>query len=152
GTNVILGGVGADHIYATAGSENVILGDNGEVDLNNAGSNDIFSTELNLGGHDTIEAGTDNANATNNVIIGGYANDTITIGSGDNVVLGDNGYIHRVGGSIGFGSLSDVVWVLTSDTQTATGGDDTIVSEGGENVILGGVGNDGITATGGSEN
>ena len=152
GTNVILGGVGNDQITATGGSQNIILGDNGEVELNDAGSNDIFSTELTLGGDDTITAGTDNTNSTSNVIIGGVGNDQITIGSGDNVVLGDNGYITRIGGEIGFGTLADIVSVQTSDVVDLARADDTIVSNGGTNVILGGVGNDSITATGGSQN
>ena len=29
------------------------------------------------------------------MIIGGYGDDSITIGSGDNIVLGDNGYVSR---------------------------------------------------------
>ena len=43
GDNVILGGVGGDPITALGGSQNIILGDNGVVNLNNAGSNDIYS-------------------------------------------------------------------------------------------------------------
>jgi Ca2+-binding RTX toxin-like protein len=152
GTNVILGGVGNDTISALGGSQNIILGDNGVVNLNNTGSNDIYSTQLSLGGNDTITAGTDNKNATTNIILGGFGSDLITIGSGDNVVLGDNGYLSRIGGPIGFGTIAEVVQVYTLDTTSATGGDDHIVSNGGTNVILGGVGDDTITALGGSQN
>ena len=122
GTNVILGGVGGDSISALGGSQNIILGDNGVVNLNNAGSNDIYSVACGdgtnacddpVGGGDTITAGIDNANATSNVIIGGVGADTITIGSGDNVVLGDNGHISRVGGNIGFGTIADIVEIHT---------------------------------------
>ena len=152
GTNVILGGVGADDIQANLGSQNIILGDNGVVNLNNGSNNDIFSTQLALGGDDTITAGIDNADATSNVIIGGYGDDTITIGSGDNVVLGDNGYVARIGGTIGFGDIADVIQVYTLDTVDLPRANDTIVSNGGTNVILGGLGSDTICALGGSQN
>ena len=152
GTNVILGGVGNDTITATGGSQNIILGDNGVVNLNNAGSNDIYSTQLSLGGNDTITAGTDNKNATTNIIVGGFGSDQITIGSGDNIVLGDNGYISRNGGNIDFGKITDVVQLYTLDTTSATGGNNTITSNGGTNVILGGFGAETITALGGSQN
>src|SRR5581483_7343581 len=244
GQNVILGGVGGDTISANFGSQNIILGDNGVVNLDNADSNDISSTEPGLGGDDTIQAGTsffdpataieadnqtielgyvdglvtgqqvtyDNGGGTSNgatyyvivvsatevklattslnalaghaialtapvgggtaqelipsglagsgsttgvtsnIIIGGFGHDTITLGSGYAVVLGDNGIVRRVGGDIGFGDLADVVQVATTDTTDATGGPDTITSNGGQNVILGGVGGDTINADQGSQN
>ena len=67
-------------------------------------------------------------------------------------MLGDNGRVSRIGGNIGFGTLADVISVETTDTEATTGDADTIVSNGGENVILGGVGADQITAAGGSQN
>ncbi len=163
GTNVILGGVGADSIKALGGSQNIILGDNGVVNLNNAGNNDIYSTPCTdgtmncasgtpLGANDVITAGTGAASATSNIIIGGVGADQITLGSGTNVVLGDNGIVHRIGGSIGFGTLAQITQVATTDTVSTTGDSDTIVSNGGTNVILGGVGADNISANGGSNN
>jgi Ca2+-binding RTX toxin-like protein len=146
GENVILGGVGGDLITATGGSENIILGDNGVVNLNNSGSNDIFSTAETLGGDDTINAG------SNNVILGGFGNDGITLGGGTAVVLGDNGHVYRPAGNIGFGTLASVYKLETTDTSAATGGVDTIISNAGQNVILGGVAGDTITAAGGSQN
>ena len=108
GDNVILGGrrsaATSTHAIGAAASENIILGDNGVVNLNNAGSNDIYSTPCGdgtftcaspLGGNDVITAGTDNAEATTNIIIGGVGDDQITIGSGDNIILGNNGLVHR---------------------------------------------------------
>ena len=66
-------------------------------------------------------------------------------------MLGDNGIVRR-GGNIGFGTLADVDQVETTDTTQTTGGNDTIVSNGGVNVIVGGVGADTITANGASDN
>ena len=67
-------------------------------------------------------------------------------------MLGDNGYVARVGGSIGFGDIADVIQVYTLDTVDLARADDTIVSNGGTNVILGGVGADDIQANLGSQN
>ena len=163
GENVILGGVGGDTIKALQSSRNVILGDNGVVNLNNeVAGNDIYSVACGdgsasctspIGGDDTIEAGTDSAaNATSNIIIGGVGIDTINLGSGYAVVLGDNGRVSRRTGDIGFGELSDVLSVATTDITSTTGAGDTITSNGGQNVILGGVGGDSIKALQSSQN
>jgi Ca2+-binding RTX toxin-like protein len=151
GNNVILGGVGSDHITAGASSANIILGDDGVVNLNHTGAgatNNIASDVTGAGATgdiDFITAG------SNNIIIGGFGADQITLGSGFAVVLGDNGEVDR-GPSIGLGQLADVTTVQTTDTSETTGGDDHITSNGGQNVILGGVGSDHITANAGSQN
>ena len=76
GTNIVLGGVGGDVIDAPGG-QNIVLGDNGQVNLNNTGdsdhllgSNDIFTTDLGLGGNDVITA----AVAQNPAMLGGGKN------------------------------------------------------------------------------
>src|SRR5581483_3969525 len=120
GTNVILGGVGSDHIMAGGGSQNIILGDDGVVNLNHdaAGdTNDIYSDVTGPGATgdvDYITAG------SNNVIIGGYGADQITLGGGFSVVLGDNGEVDR-GPRTGLGTLSDVIRGATTDTTEGTG-------------------------------
>jgi Ca2+-binding RTX toxin-like protein len=131
GENVIFGGLGSDLIDAPLGS-NIVLGDNGEVNV----GGDIFTTETDLGGDDVITGGADN------IILGGFGEDTITLGAGTNTVLGDNGIVRRTGGA--------VTQVKTTDLDSSTGGVDSIVSNGGENIILGGVGNDLIDAPLGS--
>ncbi|MCP3982597.1 MAG: calcium-binding protein, partial [bacterium] len=127
GENIILGGVGGDIIDAPLGT-NIILGDNGEVNV----GGDVFTTEPHLGGDDTITGGADN------IIVGGFGEDSITLGGGTNTVLGDNGYIRRTGSG-------EVTQVRTTDTDSSTGGVDTISSQGGDiidaplgtNIILG---------------
>src|SRR5581483_1813641 len=153
GQNVILGGVGGDTINADQGSQNIILGDDGTVGLGYLGSYDISSELSLLGGDDTINAVLADVQATSNIIIGGFGHDTITLGSGYAVVLGDNGTVTRptITGD-GFGHLADVTRVATTDLSEATGGPDTIISNGGENVIVGGVGSDTINASNGSDN
>src|SRR5690349_7571644 len=94
GENVIIAGLGADHVLL-GGGVNIVLGDNGSVALNNASANDIATDDITLGGDDTIEAG-----AGTNKILGGFGADTITLGGVDNVVLGDNGVVLRNGGGV----------------------------------------------------
>ncbi len=132
GDDVILGGAAGDVISAEFGN-NIILGDNGEVNLNSA-SNDVFTTEPDIGGTDTITGG-DGAN----IILGGALGDLITGGFGNDVILGDNGYVTR-------GADNVVTKVVTGDADGTTGGDDEIDSFDGDNVILGGTGEDTITA------
>ena len=43
GDDLIIGGAAGDYILGTSGND-VILGDNGVINLNNAGSNDVYST------------------------------------------------------------------------------------------------------------
>jgi len=137
GNDLILGGAEGDRISAKFGN-NIILGDAGEINLNNANSNDIFTTSPDVGGEDTITGGGDGSN----VIIGGAMGDVITGGIGNDTILGDNGRVVR-------GADNVVTRVVTGDEEGITGGDDTITSNAGTNVILGGVGSDTIRAPGG---
>src|SRR5207247_1102344 len=70
------------------GGDNIVLGDNGVVNLNSA-TNDVETTQLGLGGDDQITGG------ANNIILGGFGADTISVGSGTSVILGDNGVVRR---------------------------------------------------------
>jgi Ca2+-binding RTX toxin-like protein len=140
GTNIILGGAGDDEIHADDGdSHNVILGDNGTAnfDFGPGHSWDIESDLLAGGGADTITGG------ANNIILGGAGADSITLGGGENTVLGDNGIVRRA-------DATTLVVVATPDTDAASGGDDSIVSNGGVNILIGGVGSDFIDAAAGS--
>ena len=137
GDDVILGGAEGDIITALF-DNNIILGDNGEVNLNNAGSNNIFTTDPTVGGSDTITGGGDGSN----IIIGGAGADTIIGGSGQDTILGDSGSVDRDGASI-------VLKVKTGgegDETGAIGGVDSIDGGAGDDVILGGAEGDIITA------
>ena len=129
GDNVILGGAGNDHITAPVGN-NIILGDNGVVNLNNATSNDVFTTEPETGGIDIIIGG-DGAN----IILGGAAGDKITGGTGNDVILGDGGYVSR--------DDLDIVLQIES-LASGIGGDDEISAGAGDDLVLGGAANDTI--------
>ena len=96
GDDVILGGAAGDVITAALGG-NIILGDAGVANLNNADSNDVFSRSTSSGGNDTITGGSDNVG---NILIGGDGTDTITGGIGNDVILGDGGRVTRDGNSV----------------------------------------------------
>jgi len=138
GRNYVIGGIGADGMTSGTGDD-VVLGDNGIVNFTAAGViTDATSTELGLGGIDTVDAG-----GGNNVAVGGAAGDTVTTGAGNDIILGDNGNLTFTGGV-----LTEAV---TTDASDATGGNDTITAGDGINVVLGGVGSDTITTGAGND-
>ena len=136
GDDVILGGAAGDVISAEFGN-NIILGDAGEANLNNADSNDIFTTNPSVGGVDRITGGGDGAN----IILGGTGEDTITAPVGNNIILGDNGEVNL--------NNPDSNDIFT--TEPDIGGVDTIIGGDGANIILGGVLGDFITGGIGNE-
>src|SRR2546428_8011966 len=152
GDNVILGGVGKDEIHAAVGTTNIIAGDNGVVNLNQVGvdADNVFSIVSGpgaLGDDDQIFAG------SNNIILGGFGKDHIELGGGVNTVVGRNGQVSRRGTLDATGHVvAAVTRIFTTDTTGATGDDDTILSQGGTNVILGGVGKDHIETSVGTSN
>src|SRR5262249_5626438 len=91
GDNVVIGGSGDDQVTFGNG-DNYVLGDNGAVQFALVGGVPIvtraMSTAHIYGGDDTITLGT----GTDSVI-GGIGNDHIQIGDGANVVIGDSGQI-----------------------------------------------------------
>ena len=101
----------------------------------------MSSTNDAIGGADTITLGTGDA-----IVIGGAGGDSITgdVGGGNNVILGDGGTItaadqndHRYGNlPITLGSIAT--------TDDGIGGNDTISTGNGNDVVLGGTGADTI--------
>ena len=142
GDDLIIGGAAGDYILGTSGND-VILGDNGVINLNNAGSNDVYSLDLSSGGDDWITTGASGIA----IVIGGAGTDNITAGTGDAVIIGDNGEVDR-----GPAPDETIIDAFTTDTTAATGARDIIISGAGNNVIIGGNGNDDITASSGSQN
>ncbi len=164
GRDMIFGGQGGDIINAFISSggtaaqdgNNIVFGDFGEVDyiseevaqnspLNPIRTNDIdriWSLFTAQGGDDNIATGD-----KNDIIIGGAGNDTISAGSGTNIVLGDNGTLT----SAPIDSDATAIWsvhlfnlgiVQTIDPAPADGGNDTITTGDGADIIFGGQGND----------
>src|SRR6185436_17655841 len=128
GTNIVIGGVGADEIDGSGGS-NTVLGDNGVANFGYLGRWDIASHLDSIGGNDRIKGGDDNT------ILGGNGADRIFLGAGVNTVLGDNGVVSR-------SALEVILSVVTSDAAAGSGGNDVIDIGGGDNIVVGGVGED----------
>ncbi|KMO27185.1 beta strand repeat-containing protein, partial [Methylobacterium aquaticum] len=135
GDSVILGGAGADRITLGKGKQ-VILGDTGAATFTLVDGVRVLATiatldgEAAIGGADTIQA--DDGDAT---IIGGAGADRITVGTGNHVILGDNGQA-----TFAAGRLSAIASI-----DPEIGGDDAITARDGSSTILGGAGSDAIT-------
>jgi hypothetical protein len=136
GTNVILAGSGNDSVVGnrSAGVQSsgfVVLGDSGRVELDGLGrATKVETTFPATGGEDSIRI--DNGD---DVVFGGDSSDSIQVGSGANIVIGDHGTA----------ILSESGQVLTLSTSyLANGGNDVIVSSSGDDFIIGGPGSDTI--------
>ncbi|MDA9859538.1 hypothetical protein N9D23_15655, partial [Rubripirellula sp.] len=135
GENYVIAGVGADEIAAGIGT-NTILGDEGQVFVNQDGgfvsAESLFAS---IGDADLFSL----AEGTYR-IIAGVGDETINLGAGRNMVIGDAGYIREVNdGNSLIGSLGESV-----------SGNDTISTQDGYNVIIGGNGSDDILVKGSS--
>ncbi len=137
--DTVLGGFGNDVVDGGAGFD-ILLGDNGVVvgSDGSAQANDVFSTDPDFGGSDTIAGGSGNdtilggSGGTDTTGIGG---DNLAGGTGDDVILGDNGYITR--------TSSNVIETIETIFPNR-GGDDAIAGNEGNDILLGGFGNDAI--------
>ena len=141
----------ADAIDAGLGNyEDVVLGDNGEVDFDvlipEGGTDkvsvlsEVTSTAVGTGGDDTIITG-DGAD----YVIAGVGDDKVNVGVtapdfGDDVVIGDNGHVDfdTTTGE----SVIDFIETIAPEH----GGDDLIFVGEGDDVVLGGSGADTIDA------
>ena len=144
GTKRVFGGVGGDTLTVGQGvsTHAIVVGDNGHIQLDATGSFalDIASDDYlaNLGGNDTVTTGDGN-----HVVIGGFGADTITTGNGVDTILGDNGVLT-------FNAAGVLVKADSSVDTNVSGGNDTISSLTGNKLVIGGVGDDGISVTTGS--
>ena len=150
GSDIVLGGFGADVINASHG-DNIVLGDESGVQGSVVAGITLPAFDLSLeyvysyisdfGGSDTILTGDGT-----DVIIGGNAGDTIDAGHGDNIVLGDLGYAHMTSGTPNFGTLPYVLHSVAT-IGAHLGGDDTIRTGTGSDLVVGGKGRDEIFAS-----
>jgi Ca2+-binding RTX toxin-like protein len=155
GDDIILGGRFGDTISVGDG-DNLVIGDSGRITAADANTPHqlagqsitlglIESFEFTDGGIDGITTGTGN-----DIVIGGFAGDTIDVSSGHNIVLGDDGQIDfaRADRGAGLGSDTDAsdIDLIESLSTTVGGGVDTITTLGGNDVILGGRAGDLINA------
>ena len=138
--DIVIGGAAGDDLDAGDG-QNIVIGDNGDLDFEPS-TRRLISAETiapQIGGNDVINTG-----AGADVIFGGIGWDDITSGDGDNVVLGDNGRLdNNVDNDL------DTLDTVTTTASSAGGGDDSITSGNGNDILLGGLGSDSVSSTGG---
>ncbi|NOR30694.1 MAG: hypothetical protein GQ539_06320, partial [Sulfitobacter sp.] len=147
-SDIIIGGDANDDIDASQGV-NLVIGDSGEI-LSGAAATNIHAFGLALqtirtiedtrGGVDIIRTGDDT-----DIILGGQAGDDIDAAQGNNIVLGDNGYVIFETDAPNFGNLA-IALVEISTTSPSTGGNDIIRTGYGADLIMGGGADDTITA------
>jgi len=132
GDAIVLAGAGDDTVTTGAGNS-VLLGDFGSVVTDGAGIiRSITSADTSLGGDDTISAGAGGAS-----VFGGFGSDNITTGDGDDAILGDVGTLTFVDGI-----RSKLVGTIETPSY---GAGDTILTNGGEDWVIGGAAADTIT-------
>ena len=96
GSNIVVGGAGDDSIHLGSLGTNIVLGDNGSITTNPFGGPEFHNLPIvltsiqtiadDVGGMDTITTG-----SGDQIVFGGANSDTITTGSGSNIVFGDDG-------------------------------------------------------------
>ncbi|MBP1853588.1 beta strand repeat-containing protein, partial [Rhizobium halophytocola] len=124
GDDIVIGGAGSDTLH-TGDGDNIILGDSGSYQ---AGSTNRLASETHdSDGDDLVTSGSGN----DIVILGGGA-DKADLGDGDNWVIGDSGEIVR----------TDAVDVSLTTTSPEIGGNDTINTGTGDDIVIGGAGSD----------
>jgi hypothetical protein len=136
GNHVVIAGLGDDSVKAGNG-DSKLLGDSGRVVLDASLAPAFVRTDApSQGGNDTLVAGNGDS-----MVLGGIGNDSITVGNGNvagsnrNIVLGDNGLIT-------LDAKLQATEIIT--TSPELGGDDTVVTGTGNNIVLGGNGADDV--------
>jgi Ca2+-binding RTX toxin-like protein len=137
GDNTVVGGFGSDTITTDSGNDS-ILGDNGLVEYVDGSAVRLNSNDGDVGtaGSDIITAG-----AGNNRVLAGLSGDIVTTLNGSDIVFGDNGQLIFIDGN-----LSKAI-----STEISLGGADTFALGDGDNVVIGGGGDDSITSGFGSD-
>ncbi|BAU91131.1 GLUG domain-containing protein [Methylorubrum populi] len=136
GDNLVVAGVGADKVTTLTGAD-IVLGDNGAVVFAGGVRVSVATTAPTDGGKDTLTLGDGD-----NLVLGGTDADTIVTGKGADVILGDFG-------SVSYDAAGLLKQILSTDT--GLGGDDTVVAGDGDNLVIGGFGSDSITAATGAD-
>ncbi|WP_322892016.1 hypothetical protein [Yoonia sp. 76] len=155
GAAIIFGGAGDDLIETNVGggldAADILFGDHGRVRFATPTEATpqpiavlIESTDATRGGNDTIISGNGS-----DIVIGGFGSDTINAGNGDNIVFGDNA---RLIGADDTGLAADgrpIRLVSLTTINPTIGGDDTITTGLGSDIVIGGAGADNIKANNG---
>ncbi|HEX4880208.1 MAG TPA: VCBS domain-containing protein [Limnobacter sp.] len=139
GDDVLFGSAGADTLRSDAGNDTMI-GDFAQIRFAVDGMVDtITSKQTGVGSGDTIVGLTGR-----HIVVGGQGADNITLGDGENLVLGDAGVIKLKASTRRAIEVSNLDELLSSGTK---GGSDIITVGAGSNLILGGFGSDVVNAS-----
>jgi len=157
GNNIVAGGFGNDVIETGAGTD-LILGDNGLFDFTTDPSGAAVLTEAittdttnATGGNDVIVSG---GGTTTNIVLAGVGADLVNVqgpnptdpvavtSAGQDIVIGDNGFVD-------WGTDGLLTQFGSTDPQLGAG--DQIGVGDGQNIVVGGNGNDVITTGAGAD-
>jgi hypothetical protein len=148
------GGVGSETIRARLGNVHLIFGDNGRITRDMDGTT-LESLTGNLGASDLIEV--DSLSGVN-VLLGGYADDTIRAVRPDGSFADASGLVYQPTDKaqiFAFGDHGRVVLDTINrpleirSVETAFGGNDVIYTANANDVLVGGFGNDELKTFGG---
>jgi len=135
GNNTVLAGAAGDTVTSTDGID-IVIGDHGEINYNDAGFLTSIKTTEQISGEDIIDVGTGD-----NIVLAGGAADMITSTDGNDIVMGDYGHL-------AYDELGQLTLIETTDTS---GDDDSIDVGAGNDFVLAGAGADEITAGEGND-
>ena len=139
GDNIVIAGVGDDTVL-TGGGSDTIFGDNALLSYASGTLNRIETTD-----NSSTTSGADNINAGDgdNIIFGGLSADTLVTGTGNSLIMGDLGFVQ-------YASVSAEFEVALSQLSSQ-GGNDTITTVAGNNIIFGSAGSDLVRAGSGDD-
>lgn len=145
GSDLLIGGSGADAVYAAEGDD-IAIGDNGSIVFENIAGRSFVETVTNVGentgGSDWIDTG-----SGSDVVLGGAQGDTIDARNGKHsILIGDNGSVTFDNSESGIRSIREV-----TSGDINVGENDVVMSGSGDDVIIGGTGSDNISAGDGSD-
>ena len=140
GRAIVFGGGSSDSISTTPDSTGqvIAIGDGGEAVLDSQERpSNIRSIEFYSGGNDTVSLGNQD-----DIIAGGFGEDLLNSGEGNNIVLGDTVELRWEL----YGTNRVLTYVSVVSEDPASAGDDIIVARSGSDVLIGGNGSDTIDA------
>ncbi|MFO1002887.1 MAG: hypothetical protein U0936_21355 [Planctomycetaceae bacterium] len=136
GNDLIMGGTAGDSIY-TGDGINVVLGDGGRATFSAVGKLATLTTQdTSVGGPDRITGST-----MRDIVFAGADADVVSAGNGDNTIVGDNA-------SAVFDANANMLSLTT--INALDGGNDTIVTGTGRDVVFGGSAQDSINISSGN--
>jgi len=170
GDDIIIGGRFGDNIEARNG-DNIVFGDSGRITASTVDSEtqaQFAGQPITLGRVETIEdtdGGIDTITTLSgyDIVLGGHGGDGINVGEGNNIVLGDTGYIDwdddqlldqsNATDAADIDEIKSTSTIPTDGVNSAllpvivdVGGADTITSGAGDDIVIGGRFDDGIDA------